>query len=609
MKNTDTIDKLRAKARELPSLPGVYIMHDLSGKIIYVGKAKSLRDRVYQYFCNTSAHTPKVISMVQNINDFEYIICDSEYEALMLEAAQIKQHMPHYNILLKDDKAYHYIKVSSGDWPKITVAHQIEDDGAEYIGPYYTSYIIKNTVDEALKVFGLPRCNLEFPRDIGKKRPCLNHHIGLCSAPCSGKISVSQYKESVRDAVKYIKCGEKDSVADLKSRMMKAADELDFEKAAKIRDRITAIQKSIDKQKVVASPNQRQDVICMVENNNEACFQVFNFHEGRLCDSESYYVQNVIDIDEARTDFFLSYYSGARDIPRIIVTDSSFKDIEIVEKILSDNISKKVSVIVPQRGEQAALCKMCSNNGYEFLSKKQEKNIKGLSVIKELGELLGLKSIPKIIESYDISHTAGSDTVGGMVVFCDGIPNKKLYKRFKIKDGISNDDYAAMAQMLERRIDEYLNGKNSGFSVLPDLIFVDGGKGQVSVARKVLEKKGINIPLFGMVKDNSHKTRAIASNDGEIQIKANKSVFKLITQIQDETHRFAIEYHRKMSQKSKLQSGLCEIPTIGPTRAKRLLIHFNTLNSISLATVDELKSVPGMNEQSAQAVFDYFNKS
>ena len=605
----ELIEKLKQKARNLPEMPGVYIMRDKDDKIIYVGKAKSLKDRVYQYFCNTSAHTQKVMAMVRQVNDFEYIICDSEYEALMLEAAQIKQHAPHYNVLLKDDKGYHYIKVTNGDYPRITVEHQMTDDKAEYIGPYYSSYILKNTVDEALKAFGLPRCSREFPRDIGKGRPCLNHHIGLCSAVCSGKISKEQYKEAAAQAVKFIKCGEKESIAELKAKMLQASERLDFENAAKLRDRIKAIEKISTKQKVVASPYKRQDVIGMFYSDGEACFHVFKFIDGKLSDSEDFYINNVIDEQEARTDFFMSYYSLNRDIPKRIITDTSFKDIEILERILSEKAQKSVNIIVPKIGEQYKLVQMCISNACDYLSQRQYKSLHKAAELDELAMLLGLAHPPKIIEAYDISHTAGSDTVGGMTVFKDGTPDKRMYKRFKVANITGNDDYGSMAEVLSRRLDEYIEKKNPSFSVLPDLILVDGGKGQVSAALEVLRTKGIDIPLFGMVKDSSHKTRAICSADGEIQIKPNKKVFKLVTTIQDETHRFAIEYHRKRSAKSKLTSSLCQIDGVGPVRAKKLLEHFRTLSAVSDATVEQLSMAPGMNKTVAQEIFDFFHKN
>lgn len=608
MSKTENIERLKNKARALPTLPGVYIMRDADGKVIYVGKAKSLKDRVYQYFCNTSAHTQKVMAMVRQVDDFEYIICDSEYEALMLEAAQIKQHAPHYNILLKDDKGYHYIKVTKGDWPRISVEHQMADDGAEYIGPYYSSFILKNTVDEALKAFGLPRCSREFPRDIGKGRPCLNHHIGLCSAVCSGKISAAQYKEAAAQAVKFIKCGEKESIAELKEKMTQAADRLDFENAARLRDRIKAIEKLSSKQKVVASPYKRQDVIGMFFSDGEACFHVFRFIDGKLSDSEDFYINNVIDADEARTDFFMSYYSLNRDIPKRIITDTGFKDIDILERILSEKAGKTVNIIVPKIGEQYKLVQMCVSNACDYLSQRQYKSLHKAAELEELALLLGLPKPPQIIEAYDISHTAGSDTVGGMTVFKNGMPDKRMYKRFKVANITGNDDYASMAEVLSRRLDEYLVKKNPSFSELPDLILVDGGKGQVGVALEVLKAKNIDIPLFGMVKDASHRTRAICSADGEIQIKPNKRVFKLVTTIQDETHRFAIEYHRKRSAKSKLTSSLCQIEGVGPLRAKKLLEHFRTISAVADATEEQLSIVPGMNKAVAEKVFEYFNK-
>lgn len=605
----ENIEYLKNKARNLPTLPGVYIMRDANDKIIYVGKAKSLKDRVYQYFCNTSAHTPKVLAMVRQVADFEYIICDSEYEALMLEAAQIKQHSPHYNILLKDDKGYHYIKVTKGDYPRISVEHQTADDGAEYIGPYYSSYILKNTVDEALKAFGLPRCSREFPRDLKKGRPCLNHHIGLCSAVCSGKISSQQYKETVAQAVKFIKCGEKDSIAELKTKMMQASERLDFENAARIRDRIKAIEKISAKQKVVASPYKRQDVIGMFYADGEACFHIFKFIDGKLSDSEDFYINNILDFDEARTDFFMSYYSLNRDIPKRIITDTSFKDIEILERILSEKAQKSVNIIVPKIGEQYKLVQMCISNACDYLSQKQYKNLHKTAELEELAILLGLPKAPEIIEAYDISHTAGADTVGAMTVFKSGSPDKRMYKRFKIKNTAGNDDYASMAEVLSRRFDEYNENKNHSFAVLPDLILVDGGKGQVSVALEVLKAKNINLPLFGMVKDSSHRTRGICSADGEIEIKPNKRVFRLVTAIQDETHRFAIEYHRKRSAKSKLSSSLCNINGVGPTRAKKLLEHFKTLSAISDATLEQLEIAPGMNKTVAKEIYDFFHKN
>ncbi len=594
----------------LPLLPGVYIMHDKSGKIIYIGKAKILKNRVSQYFGSQNNHAEKVRRMVDNVNDFEYIITDSEFEALILECSLIKQHTPKYNILLKDDKGYSYIRVSGGDWKKISYALQKNDDGAEYIGPYTSGFYVKSAVEEANKIFMLPTCSRKFPQDFRKARPCLNYHIKQCMAPCTGRVKLKDYTESVNQALDFLKGGSSNSIKSLTAQMEEAAENLEFERAARIRDKINAVKKMSDKQKVVANKVMDEDVIAGFTDDGKTCFQVFRFEGGRLFDRESFIFDSG-DTESEYEEFLLRYYTIRGDIPKNIAIDRDFEGIGGISEWLSKKRGNKVNLIVPQRGEQAQLVSMCRSNAAEALAQRMGATVREFSVLEELKETLGLDKLPKYIESYDISNLSGSENVAGMIVYKNGKPLKSAYKKFKIKGFEGQDDYASMAEVLTRRFDEYYKAQQSeeGFGKLPDLILLDGGKGQVAAVKQVLESKNISVPLFGMVKDEKHRTRAVTGDGGEITISSKRALFTFLSKMQDEVHRFAIGYHHSRRSKNTFRSALTNIDGVGEVRARALLKHFRTVENISNADLPELENAPKMTKDTAAAVYKYFHEN
>lgn len=602
--------QLREKAMNLPLSPGVYIMKNKSGEIIYIGKAKALKNRVSQYFGSDRNHQEKVRRMVSNVDDFDYILTSSEFEALVLECSLIKQHQPKYNILLKDDKGYSYIRISNEDWCKISHVMQKNDDGATYIGPYTSSWFVKNAVDEARKIFKLPSCNKCFPRDFRKSRPCLNYYIKQCCAPCRGNISLSDYRERVDSAINFLKNGNVGSISELEKRMEIASENLEFELAAKLRDRIAAIKRMADKQNVMATRLAEQDIIALMQEGNDACFSVLRFDENRLFDKEDFLLSDIGSPETARSEFINRYYSMREKIPPMIMIDGEVESVELVEMWLSDLAGRKVHIHIPQKGEQMRLIELAKKNAAEKLAQSRGHKGSDTSALGELAELLGLKKVPEFIESYDISNLSGSFNVAGMIVFRNGKPYKSSYRRFQIKSFVGQDDYASMAEVLERRFKEYeLHKGEEGFGTLPDLILLDGGKGQVSAVRPVLERLGYaNIPLFGMVKDDKHRTRAITGDGGEISISSKRSAFTLVSTIQDEVHRFAIGYMRTINKKKSFNSSLTSIDGIGETRAKALLKFFKTIQRISDADVDELMNVPTMTRPAAEAVYKHFHK-
>lgn len=604
------IKELRRRAMQLPLNPGVYIMHDKTDKIIYIGKAKALKNRVSQYFGSERNHDEKVRRMVSNVEYFEYIITDSEFEALVLECSLIKQHTPKYNILLKDDKGYYYIKVTKEPWPRISDAKQILDDGANYIGPYMSYFATKESVDEALKIFRLPNCTRRFPQDIGKARPCLNYYIKQCSAPCTGKVKQEDYQEAVAEAVDFLRGGSAQCVRELTQKMSDAAESLEFERAARIRDRLAAVKRMGDRQKVVAAHVPEQDIIALAQGAETSCFEVFRFLGGRLCDRESFLMGETGNAPAARSEFIEQYYSMRDRVPPRICLDGPAENSALLEQWLTQKAGKKVTVTVPQKGEQAQLTEMCRNNAAEQVAQATGRTGREASALDELARLLGMEQPPIYIEAYDISNLAGGENVAGMVVFENGRPLRSAYRKFKIKTVEGQDDYASMQEVISRRLNEYVEQKEtgSGFGRLPDLILLDGGKGHVGAVRPVLEDFGLPIPLFGMVKDDKHRTRAIAKDGGEIAINSNRRAFTLVSSIQDEVHRFAIGYHRQLRKKSTISSTLTSIPGVGPTRARALLRHFRTITAIRGADLEELFTAPGMNKPAAQCVYDYFHK-
>ena len=603
MSENTKLRELKAKANRLPLTPGVYIMKDKNDNIIYIGKAKSLKNRVTQYFGAGSGHTEKVRKMVSLVNDFEYVLCDSEFEALILENSLIKQNQPKYNILLKDDKGYHYIKITGDKWRKITTSMQLDDKSAEYIGPYYSSAVVKDTVAEVRKIFKLPDCNRSFDK---YSKPCLNFHIGLCEAPCRANISAEQYNETIDSAISFIKNSGDDIVKILEQNMHCAAEKLDFEYAAKLRDRINAIKKLNDSQKVVMCTYKNQDVFASAVLGDVACIAVLVFRNNKLTDKKHFIIDTFTDKNDLYSQFLTQYYDGGEIPPRILI-DSEIESKELLEQWLCEKAGKKAEILLPQRGEQKDLVSMCRNNAADNLAQKTELLGREMSALNELARLLGLSSAPRVIEAYDISNTAGDENVAGMVVFRDGKPYKPHYRMFKIKSFAGQDDYRSMAEVLDRRFTEYENGENEGFSTLPDLILLDGGKGQISAVEQILKKHNINVPLFGMVKDSKHRTRAIATNGGDISIKANESAYRLVTTIQDEVHRFAIGYHKKRRSKKMLNSELLTIEGIGEAKAKALLKHFKTMKAIREASVDELSAVAGINRSLAEKIYSEFN--
>lgn len=599
---------LRKKAMSLPLLPGVYIMKNADGEIIYIGKAKALKNRVSQYFGSQNRHPVKVRKMVENVDRFDYIVTGSEFEALVLECSLIKQHSPKYNILLKDDKGYSYIRISEGEYRKISAVFNKKDDGSEYIGPYLSSYSVRQSVDAANKIFKLPQCNKVFPRDFGKSRPCLNYYISQCCGLCTGKIKKSDYDEAVDGAVAFLKGDSRDIIADLRVKMEKAAEELDFEQAAKLRDRINSIERIKEKQKVVYKSVEEQDVFATADIDGSVCLAVLRFSNGRLFDSEHFFFDDPGDKEGMRSDFITSYYSMRDNIPKRVTVDGEVADRELLEQWLSEKKGKKVTVFVPARGEQLEIVNMCRKNAEEKLAIKKGRTGREIAVLDELKDLLGLKKTPEYIESYDISHTAGQDSVAGMIVFKGGKPYRKAYKRFSIKSFDGNDDYRAMNEVLTRRFSEYEKSKDSteGFGKLPDLILLDGGVGQVHAVEPVLREFGLEIPLFGMVKDNRHRTRAISGDGGEIAINSKRQVFTLVSEIQNEVHRFSVAYHHQKHAKRGLSLSLTEIEGVGEKRASALLKYFKTMTAIKNAEVDELSKAPGITSAVAQNIYDYY---
>lgn len=594
---------------QLPLTPGVYLMKNTKGEIIYVGKAKALKNRVSQYFGSQNNHTVKVRKMVENVFDFDYILTDSEFEALVLECSLIKQYSPKYNILLKDDKGYSYIRVTQGDWPKISAVKQIADDGARYIGPYTSSFSVSNSVDEALKIFLLPQCGKVFPKEIGKGRPCLNYFIKQCSAPCAGKISCKDYNEAVNAALKFLQGDSGKIVAELTAEMENAAEELDFERAAKLRDRINSIKKVNEKQKVAGSDVKEQDVFAIAQSEDRYCLSVLRFFDGRLRDNEWFILNEIDSLPETRRELITRFYSMGRNVPKRITVDGEVDDAELLNEWLSQLAGRKVELVVPQRGRQLEIVAMCRSNASQKLALSMGRSGKTTAALDELARLLNLPKPPVFIESYDISHTAGSDNVAGMVVFKNGLPFKQNYRRFAIKGFDGQDDYGSMAEVISRRLNRYMEEKDSGegFGVLPDLILLDGGIGQVNAVLPIVKAFGLDIPVYGMVKDGKHRTRAIASDGGEIAINSKRQAFTLVSTIQEEVHRFAVTYHKTKHKKSSLSGTLTKIDGVGEKKSKALLKHFKTITAIKNASIDELCQAEGINNVIAEKIYEYFH--
>lgn len=608
--------------KNLPELPGVYIMHDKNDAIIYVGKAKILKNRVRQYFQNSKNHSPKVRAMVSNIAYFEYIVTDSETEALVLECTLIKKHRPKYNILLKDDKHYPYIKVTINEaWPKIFMTRVLKNDGAKYFGPYMGMSTVKNTLDIIQKIFIPPTCNKKFPDDIGKSRPCLNYHIKNCFAPCIGNVTPEEYKKVYLDICDFLDGDHKSLIRELEEQMKNASVGFEFEKAAVIRDKIKAIKAIDEKQKVLNSDNQNdKDVIAMVSDSKLSFVSVFTIRKGKLSGRENYILDNTEGTEEhiIMTDFVKQFYQNNLFIPDEIILEHKLEDEKVICSWLSEIKGRRVFVINPKRGEKVRLCEMAKKNAeierdnYNINKQRFEERKK---VSFETGKLLGLDKVVRLIEAYDISNISGEDNVASMVVFENGKPQKSRYRKFKIKSFEGADDYRSMQEVLYRRLNEareeqekidsgLLNPKDAKFLPLPDVIFVDGGLGHINSVEKILEMTDTDIPVFGMVKDDKHKTRTLLSTKGEIGLNPMSEFFHMITRIQDEVHRTAISYHRKLHE--KISSELDNIKGIGDVRKRELLAHFKSVENIKSASLDELMMVKGMDKKASVSVIEYF---
>lgn len=604
-----TEKELRKKAMALPLQPGVYIMKNKDKKIIYIGKAKKLKNRVSSYFGSHAGHSLKVIRMVENVDDFDYILVDTEFEALVLECSLIKQHMPKYNILLKDDKGYNYIKITKGDFPRISECKRIDDDGAEYIGPYISGFSVKQAVEETLKIFKLPRCSKSFPRDYGKSRPCLNGFMGICCSPCAGKITQQEYAKTVADAVAFLKGGSKASVRDMTVKMNELSEEMKFEEAAKLRDRIRAIKNLEERQKVVSINVPEEDVFAIVNGKKKACFEVLRFKNGKLSDTEFWLIDSQDDLKNARLELIERYYSMRSDIPSRIAVDGEIEDEELLREFLETQRGKKVEFIHPQKGEHLSILNMCIKNANEHLAQNEGRLGREFAALEELASLLGLPKPPEYIESYDISHTFGADNVAGMVVFHNGRPMKSAYKRFAVKGFDGQNDVGSMNEVLTRRFNHYYNDEDgSTFKILPDLILLDGGQPQVNAVLPVISKMNLSVPVFGMVKDNKHRTRAIAFGGGEIEINSHRAAFTLVSNIQEEVHRFAVSYHHKKHTKSTFSSGLMQIEGIGEKKAKALLKYFKTISSIKEQSEQSLSECPSISKKDARNIYDFYHK-
>ncbi len=603
----DRIDYLRDKANRLSLNPGVYLMKDKTGKIIYVGKAKALKNRVTSYFRNDASHTPKTIKLVENIYDFDFIVCPSELDALVLECSLIKLHKPKYNILLKDDKGYNYIKISRGLYPRITYALNTNDANADYLGPFTSGFTVKQAVEEVNTVFMLPTCRRQFPSDIGKERPCLNMHIKKCMGVCRGRISSPEYKKIVDEALEYLKTGSKKSVEQLRAEMQEASDNLDFERAAKLRDRIQAITRLQNSQKIFDYKTDDYDIVALAQNISLASVAVVKYRGGRLIDKENFFIGDEYDPAAMRRDFLLSYYPDSDEIPKEIYIDEQFEDMELVTQLLREKAGHSVKFVVPQRGEGVSQIVLAKNNASEYLALKVGRTAKEINALEDLSKLLGLEKIPLCIESYDISNFGETGRVGGMIVYRNGRPYKAGYKRFNIKTVAGVDDYASMQEVLRRRMQRYLDGDES-FAPLPDLILLDGGKGHVAAVAQVFDEMGIDVPLFGLVKDSKHRTRAIAKEGGEISISANKSLFKLLTNIQDEVHRYSITFQRVKHKQKNYTLELTEVKGIGEAKAHALLKEFKTKQGIKDASPEQLRIVAKISAEKAQELYKFIQE-
>lgn len=603
--------------KKLPSSPGVYIMHDKKDEIIYVGKAVALKNRVRQYFQSSRDKSPKILQMVSKIASFEYIVTDSELEALVLENNLIKEHRPRYNTMLKDDKTYPYIKVTvKENYPRIMVTRQIKKDKAKYFGPFTSLTSVNNTIDFLRKSFKIRNCNRNLPKDTGKQRACLDYYIHQCEAPCQGCISQAEYLKQVELTLEFLSGNYKKLLQDIQKQMEEAAARLEYEEAARLRDLLSSLNHVTQKQKISSDGIQDRDIIAMAKDEEDALVQIFFIRDGKMIGREHHYIQVSIDDEEPQIleSFVKQFYAGTPFLPKEIWLQYNLPDEELISNWLSQKRRTKVKLIVPKKGSREKMIELAEKNAKLILNQDKEKlrreELRSIKAVTEIESLLGISGI-KRIEAFDISSTGGAQSVGSMVVYEGGKPKKNDYRKFRIQSVKGPDDYASMKEVLSRRFahDSIKTESSEGFNAYPDLIMIDGGRGQAGAVCEVLNRLKIDIPVCGMVKDDSHRTRGLYYNEAEIFIDRRSEAFKLITRIQDEVHRFAIEYHRSLRSKTQVKSVLDDIKGIGVVRRKALIKHFNDIEAIKAAQLAELKAVAGMDSKSAQSVYDFFHKA
>lgn len=610
---------IQEELKKLPGKPGVYLMHDEKDAIIYVGKAISLKNRVRQYFQSSRNKGAKIEQMVTHISRFEYIVTDSELEALVLECNLIKEHRPKYNTMLMDDKTYPFIKVTVNEpFPRVMMARRMKKDKAKYFGPYTSAGAVKDTIELIRKLYHIRSCNRSLPKDIGKERPCLNYHIHQCYAPCQGYISREEYRKSIDEVVRFLIGNYDPILKELEEKMLDASENLEFEKAIEYRELLASVQKIAQKQKITDTAGDDRDIIAMASEGEDAVVQVFFIRGGRLIGRDHFYLK-IAENDtksEILSSFIKQFYAGTPYIPAELMLPEEIEDQEIIEEWLTTRREHKVRLRIPKKGTKEKLVELAQKNAQMVLKNDKErlKREEGRTIgaVKELEKILGLTGIIRM-EAYDISNTNGFDSVGSMVVYEHGKPKRNDYRKFKIKSVQGPDDYASMNEVLTRRFEHGLRerqdeSETGGFQAFPDLIMMDGGRGQVNIALEVLEKLNLHIPVCGMVKDDNHRTRGLYFNNVELPIDRNSECFRLITRIQDEAHRFAITFHRQLRSKGQVHSILDDIPGVGPARRKDLMRSFENIEAIRNATVDDLKELPSMNEKSAQEVYKFFHQ-
>lgn len=603
---------IEEELKKLPGKPGVYIMHDAQDAIIYVGKAINLKNRVRQYFQASRNKGPKIEKMVTKINRFEYIVTDSELEALILECNLIKEHRPRYNTMLTDDKSYPFIKVTVGEeYPRVLFARQMKKDKSRYYGPYTSAGAVKDSIDLVNKIFGLRTCSKSLPRDIGKERPCLYHHIHQCAAPCQGYISKEEYRERVKKAMDFLNGNFREAIAELEEKMRAASEELKFEEAMEYRDLIGNIKKIGERQKITGSDGEDKDIIAVEMDNDDAVVQIFFVRDGKLIGRDHFFLRAAAGDGRSQVlhSFVQQFYMGTPFIPRELILQEEIEDIPLMEDWLTKKRGHRVYIRIPKKGTKEKLVELAAQNARMVLTQDKErlKREEGRTIgaVKEIAELLGLERLSRI-EAFDISNISGFESVGSMIVYEKGKPKRSDYRKFKIKSVKGANDYASMDEVLTRRFQRALD-ESEGFMCLPDLIMMDGGRGQVNIALKVMETLQLSIPVCGMVKDEHHRTRGLYFNNQELPIDRSSEGFKLITRIQDEAHRFAIEYHRLLRSRGQVHSVLDDIPGVGPTRRKALMKAYQSLEEIKNATVEELKRVPSVNETCAKQIYEFFH--